>query len=685
MGKHEAPRAGNRPAQRRHRAEPEKKSFDLKLPEISFSKLSQLPKPDWTRLREGLESIAKIGVTPGKSGAAAHQRSYAFNKLHVLLTAGAALLFFLLWLLPTSGTLRFLLYLIPLFLLGFYTVLDALGELLDRKITGRNLLICVSVLGLLILKQPRAAVFVMLIHRVMLLLEAYLFEKRETMREQIQSMIPAAAVVETEGGLEQRDSKSILPDEVVFVPANEIIPLDGIVMDGVSCVDASALTGTPTTLDVAENSHVYAGCKNLNKPLKIRVTAAYEDSAVSRMVRRVKIASASVSGRSARVEKLLDYLPLFFSVLALILMLVVGIATRQYRLWFYRGLILLVMTAMGDMLLSNRMAYFTGFFNAAQEGILFRDADVVDCFAGTDMMAFSKTGTITEGRYTVAAIYPVDYEERDLLTIAALAECQSTHPIARALREACGIEMHHRSDITMLEETPGRGIHTLFGGRNVYVGNSSLLIDHSIAFDVPSHKGTVVHVAIDNRYAGCIVLNDRMRDNAFDAIEELRVLGLRAAVMLTGDVQSMARPLASSLNFDIVKCELSNEAKIDSLRYLRQSKGNSAPISYVSSKREDHPLLQEAEVGIAFAALTDEQAMDDASIQVMSGNLRSLSKALLLAKRISFAALLDMAITLGSSAVLLVLGLTGVISIWLVALLCLLIRVGTLVHAIYFK
>jgi Cd2+/Zn2+-exporting ATPase len=345
----------------------------------------------------------------------------------------------------------------------------------------------------------------------------------------------------------------------------------------------------------------------------------------------------------------------------------------------------LALVGCGDTLLSARMAYFTGVVDTLKDGISFLNADAIDRFAGSDMMIFSKTGTITEGKYSVVAVYPVDYEEKDLLTIAALAECQSKHPIAVALREACGIDIHHRSDITLLEETPGRGIHTLFGGRNVYVGNSSLLLDHNIVFDVPSHKGTVIHVAVDNKYAGCIVLNDRVRDAAFDAIEELRLRGIRAAVMLTGDVRSMARPIASSLSFDMVKCELSNESKLEALNYLRESKGNSAAISYVSSKDEDLELLQAADIGIGFNALTEYKLIGAASVLLMGNKIFQIPQALFRAKRITVAALLSAIIMLGLELLLLVLGLLGGVSVWVAMLLILLGRIGTLAYSIYFR
>lgn len=647
-------------------------------------KIFQLPKPDWTALRGFFEQLAAYGVSDA-AGAPKHRRSYSFSRYHVLITAGSALLFFLLWMLPTRGALRFALYLVPFLFLGAYTVLDAVGEILDRVIPGRSLLISVAGIGMLCLGQPKSAVFIMLMHRVFLLVEAYLFEKKSAELDRLNEMIPSSAVAETEDGLEKKDPRDMVPGDILFVPAGEQVALDGVVVEGISSLDSSALCGDGASLDVGVNSRVFAGCRNLTNPLRVRVTNAYTDSTVYRLVSRARDAVNSRPSRAGLLETILSWLPLGLAVLGVLVGVIASLATGAWRTWLYRGLLLIALGGCGDVLLSARMAYFTGVVDTLKDGISFLNADAIDRFAGSDMMIFSKTGTITEGKYSVVAVYPVDYEEKDLLTIAALAECQSKHPIAVALREACGIDIHHRSDITLLEETPGRGIHTLFGGRNVYVGNSSLLLDHNIVFDVPSHKGTVIHVAVDNKYAGCIVLNDRVRDAAFDAIEELRLRGIRAAVMLTGDVRSMARPIASSLSFDMVKCELSNESKLEALNYLRESKGNSAAISYVSSKDEDLELLQAADIGVGFNALTEYKLIGAASVLLMGNKIFQIPQALFRAKRITVAALLSAIIMLGLELLLLVLGLLGGVSVWVAMLLILLGRIGTLAYSIYFK
>lgn len=652
--------------------------------EPDAEKRFSLPQIDWTAVRAFFEKLSAFGMPAGRTGND-HRRSYGFHKEQIILTAGSALLFFILWLLPTRGWLRFVLYLIPFFALLAFPALDAVGEVLDRVIPGRNLLISVAAIGLLCLGDPRAAVFVLLIHRVFLLLEAYLYEKRASSLEQLDALVPDKALAETEGGLEQKAPGEFLPGEILFVPAGELVALDGVVTEGISSLDLSPLCGEGEVLDVGVGSRVFSGCRNTTNPLRVRVTNSFEDSTAYRCVQRAKQAAVSEPLRADLLQKILGYVPAGLAALGVILGLIVSIVTKDWSGWLGRGFLLIALAGCGDVLLSARMAYFTGVADAVKAGISFLDADAVDRFAGSDMMIFSKTGTVTEGKYSVVAVYPVDYEEKDLLTIAALAECQSQHPIAVALREACGIDVHHRSDITLLEETPGRGIHTLFAGRNIYVGNSTLLLDHNIVFDVPSHKGTVIHVAVDNKYAGCIVLNDRVRDGAFDAIEELRLRGIRAAVMLTGDVRSMARPIASSLNFDMVKCELSNQSKLEALEYLRESKGNNAAISYVSSKDEDAELLKAADVGVGFAALTEHDLIGSASVLVMSRRIFQIPQAMFRAKRISFAALLSAIIMLTVELLLIALGLCGVLSAWVSLLILLLCRVGTLVYAIYFK
>lgn len=689
MAKHAAPGTGKKQAPKhaaaknaaRRRSKGAQKSFRMTMPD--FSRLPKLKKPDGAKLRKLLSSFAAFGQGDEEK-VRFKKRRIAFNREQVFLTAGGALLFFFVWRLPTYGWPRFALYLLPAALLGFYTALDALSELLERRYCGRNVLTLFCALALLLLVQPRAAIFVLLMHRVFLLLESYVFEKKHRLLDELDGLSATQAVREGAEGLERVTPRELQPGDRVLVQPGEKIPVDAVVTDGLGSVEMSAVTGGKTIEDVGVNSYVCAGGECLTQPLRLRALRSAAESTAERLAARVKRAAEGESGRLLRLRSVLAYLPAALALLALILALAMSLRTGLWRLWCGRCLILLALGGSGDLLLGARLAHFDGVCRAAREGVFFAGGDEMEAFAGSDMMIFSKTGTVTEGRYQVEGVYPVDMEEKDLLTIAALAECQSVHPIARALREACGLGVHSRGDITLLEETPGRGIHTLFAGKNVYVGNSTLMIEHGVYFDVPVHKGTVLYVAIDNKFAGCIVLSDRVCDGAFDSIEELRSLGIRATVMLTGDVRAMARPIASSLNFDMVKCELSDEAKLEALHYLKNNKGNAAAVSYVSSKAEDLELLTEADVGVAFAALREEEPMDEAAVLIGGGSVSKLPCAMRMAKAVRKAVRLCSVGMLSLFALLALLGLLGLLQLWVALLLLLLGRLVSLIYPLYF-
>ncbi|MCR5664392.1 MAG: HAD-IC family P-type ATPase [Oscillospiraceae bacterium] len=654
-------------------AAPEAKASEpAKKPSISFRL------PERAQVREAVEKAARIGVSEGSEHA--FLRTYPFEGRQIAVVAGGAALYFILWLLPTSGALRYLLYLLPLSLLGAWPLLDVAGELLERRFPGRSLICWLAAIGFLCLNQPHSAVFVLLIYRVLLLLESFLQLRRSQTLEALKARLPGEAVVQTEEGDENRPLNQIEEGELLAVGPDEIIPLDGTVVEGISSVDALLLCGSGTVIDVAAGSRVLSGCRNLSNPITVRVTAREKDSFAQRCIRTTQEGSEALPERESRLQRILQWVPAALAGLGLLFALVYSLASGNWRDGVERGLLLLALGCCGDVLLVSAFAFFKGITHTARKGLFFKNADAVVNLALADRMIFSKTGTVTEGRYEVASVHPVHYSEKDLLTIAALAECSSKHPIARALRKACALEYRERRDITLLEETAGRGVHTLLNGRNVYVGNSSLLLDHNVLFDVPTYKGTVVHVAVDNEYEGCIVLNDRVRDGAFDAIEELRQHGIGETVMLTGDTRSMARPVASALNFDMLKCELDAEAKLSALEYLQGNRGSTACIAYVSSKSGDLPLLEKADVGVAFNTMNADGPMDAASLQIPGSSISLLPIALHMARKCSLAALIDAAVWLGLLLVLTVLSLVGWMDLWLALLLVLLVRAGTLIY-----
>ncbi|MBQ6403361.1 MAG: HAD-IC family P-type ATPase [Oscillospiraceae bacterium] len=662
MGKHEAPKNS---AKHARPAEKNRASAPLRMPDLSgiASRLT-----GWIR-------------RPARAAEKHERREYEFNMQNVATVAVGALLFAVASLLPTKGWVRLLVFFVPYLLLGLDTLRDALVEALDREFFGSDLLIAAATIACFGIGQWQSAVFVMLIYRVVVMACAYATGERSRMADELCIPLPDTAKVETGAGLTESELSAVAVGSIAVVEPGEIIPLDGIVVDGVSSVELSPLTGGDTIRNVATGSAVYAGSVNRTNELRIRTTAENYASLAEKASRIAGQAAESQTRSGQPLRYAARLIPVLFTVAALVVGVLVPVLGGNWSTWLYRGVLLLCVAGSAPLLLALSLASHTAVCRAAGLGAYLRSVDALDSLSRAETMIFTKTGTVTEGHYVVEAVYPEKYSEKDLLTIAALAECQSLHPIAQALREACGIGIHRREDIHLVEEVPGRGVSTLFSGRSVYVGNAALLLEHDVQFSVPSRSGTVVHVAVDGEYAGHIVLNDKVREGAFDAVEELRIRGVRSTVMLTGDMRSVARPIASSLNFDLVKCELSPDAKISALEYLQASKGSQAAIACVSCKDRDEELLKRADVGILFAALDQNRALEAADISILDNSIHRLPKLYAIAKSMSLRFREDLIAYFAVKALLLLLGILGVLSIWAAVLLDLLAAVAVLFNA----
>ena len=678
MGKHEAPKSSakhvssqstGRSAERKHEKPAVKKpSGGIRLPDLSGigSSVKEL-----LRGRNGAEEASRKRES----------RIYEFSLPNVATIGVGALLFFAASLAPTRGWLRLLLFLVPYLLLGYDTLRDALDELMSREFFGANLLTVLGTVACFGIGQWQSAVFVMLLFRVAVMACAYVQEEKRARASVLRIPVPETAKVETGAGLTESELSAIAVGSVMVVESGETIPLDGIVIDGISSVDLSALTGSEVPCNVAAGSTVYAGSINLSNALRIRVTEEDTATIAFKASRAAEIAAETQPRSFQPLRYAARLIPVAFTVAAILVGVLVPAISGEWEKWLYRGVLLLCVAGSSSLLTALSASSHSAVCRSAELGAYLRSVDALDTLSRSETMIFTKTGTVTEGRYTVEAVYPELYSEKDLLTIAALAECQSLHPIAQALREACGIGIHHRDDIHLVEEIPGRGVSTLFSGRSIYVGNAALLMEHDVSFSVPSRSGTVIHVAVDGQYAGHIVLNDKVRDGAFDAVEELRIRGVRSTVMLTGDMRSMARPVASSLNFDLVKCELSPEAKISALENLQASKGSQAAIACVSCKSADKELLDRADVGILFAALDQHRPLESADIALLDSSMTRLPRLFAIAKSMTNRLRENLIAYFAVKAVLLLLGVLGALNIWIAALLDLLAAVGVLFNA----
>lgn len=680
MGKHEASKSSGKLPQIKlpDWKSPKKRARNEHTEPLEI-KLPDFKKPDLSGAQEAVKRLFRrnASVSAGKKDLI---HEYDFSLKNVAAIGVGALLFMLVWLIPTGGWVRVVTFLIPYLVLGYECLRDGFEEILNRRILGRSFLVVVSTIGAFCIGEYPTAVFVMLAFRVSQMVEAFSREQKEELQQELREMRPTDAHVLSEGVYTDTDAGSVVPQDVIQVKNGEVIPVDGMVIDGMTSLDLSLLTGGRKMLDVAPGSSVYSGMINRGEEIQVKVTAPASSSAMQRILTDSFEAAESVPSSEQGMRYALHLLPAVFSVLALVIGIIVPAFAGNWKSWLYRAFLLLAVSSTVPMLTALTYNISNSILRGSLSGLFYKNAEALDKLAQTSTVVFSKTGTVTEGRYKVEGVYSDTYKEKDLLMIAALAECQSQHPIAQALRAACGIGVTTREDIHIIEELPSRGISTLFSGRNVYVGNASLLMEHGISFSIPPRNGTVIHVAVDSEYAGHIVLTDRIRDGAFDAIEELRLRGAGETVMLTGDVRSTSRQIASSLNFDLVKTELTPDGKISAVEYLKASKGPRDVLTYISSSEEDLQVLEHADVALGFAALGKEKLAEDADVTVMGDQMSQIPAAYALSRKAKNRTRQSVILYGAVKALLLVFGVTGVFSIWLAAFIDLLAACAVLLN-----
>ena len=439
--------------------------------------------------------------------------------------------------------------------------------------------------------------------------------------------------------------------------------------EGMSALDTSPLTAETAPRTVAPGSVAVSGCVNLTNTLKIRVMRSFAESTVRCALDMISTEGKKRSDTEKQAfgaARLITPVVLF---LGLLIALIPPIVSGGWKEWIGRGILFVCLSGSVSLTASVPLSFLGGLGSAARWGIFANGGSCLEKLSKAETFVFDKTGAITEGRFTVTDVEPVRISEKELLAIAAAAESRSSHPIAQALRLACEGELPEEDENLQIEEIPGRGVSAFIGGKHVYVGNSMLLTDHDIDFSAPSRSGTVIHVAVDGVYAGHIILTDKVKEGAFDAIEGLRANGVTNAIMFTGDVRSVARSVAASLNFDMVRPELTPKAKISAVEYLMATKGSGTSLAFVCAGNSDLPAMERADVGIAMGALRYGNALAMADVSVMGDDIRRLPLALRISRAVRRTSLNIILVYLAVKAALLLLGALGIMSIWL-AMLC---------------
>ena len=587
--------------------------------------------------------------------------------------------------LPAEGWMKCVAFLIPFVIAGFSILMDAIDKLIERKYFEAEQMTLIAAIAVFAVGFYTEAVLLLILFRVVRLLETFVSERCGAALKALPEIKPDTANVETAEGVLNVEPDYVNVGDIIQVPAGERIPLDGIIVEGVTTVDTSAISGQARPWDVAAGYKVYSGCTNVTAPIRVRVTKSFEQSTAARLVRMSEKAAQFRSSQESFIRKFISVYTPSMLALALVLAVVVPMFNAEWLEMLRRAAIVLICACPSAAVLSVSLTYIKSIGAAAKLGIFVKGEDCIESMAMAETMVFDKTGTITEGRYVITDVFPVNMTERELLTTAASAEVFSRHPIAYALREAVGIRSAKDMKVTQVEEIPGRGVSAIVGDELVYVGNTALLEEHGISCELPSRSGAAIHVAVDGKYCGHILVADRIRSGAFDALESLRVQGIKKMVLLTGDVLSVARPLASKLNFDMLRAELKPEDKLSALAYLMSNKGSKSSVAFVGDGYNDRALMERVDVGIAMGALGSEAAFISADVLVMDRDIRKLPKAIGISKLASHISLENIAAGICVNLAAAVLGAAGILSVTAAVIACFAVSAAVLINTLRLK
>lgn len=555
------------------------------------------------------------------------------------------------------------LFLVPYLVLGFEIISDAIIKLLHGELFDEYFLMTVASIGALCIGEYPEAVAVMLFFRIGECFEDYAVDKSRRSIAELMGIRPDYACVEVDGVLQKFDPNTIPVGTVITVTPGERIPLDGVIMDGESSVDTSALTGESMPRTVKKGQQVVSGCVNLSGVLRIRVSSTYKESTVSKMLELVEHSANSKSRREALVTRFAKVYTPVVVALAVLLAVIPSLVDGNWLEWIRRALIFLVISCPCALVISVPLSFFGGIGCASKHGILIKGSTYLEALADTSTVVMDKTGTVTEGSFTVTGVEPIGISGADLITLAAAAECYSSHPIALSLRKACKNLPDSRL-VTNVRELTGRGIEANVCGRRVLVGNAALMTSNGITPKTPTEHATIVHVAADGIYGGYIVIDDRIKDGAKQAVSDLYRLGVESTVMLTGDGKRTAQAVATALGVNNVYSELLPSDKVIAVEELLRQK-HTGTLLFVGDGINDAPVLARSDVGIAMGALGSDAAVEAADVVLMDDDVRKLPLAIEISQHTVGIAKQNIAFSLAVKFVIMLLGALGIAGMWL--------------------
>lgn len=592
--------------------------------------------------------------------------------LRILISAA---LMILLHVIPVKGVIRFGLYLIPYLVVGHDILRKAWKGICNKQVFDENFLMAVATIGAMVIGLTQSgdyveAIAVMLFYQTGELFQSYAVGKSRRNISQLMDIRPDYANIEIDGALEQVDPDEVEPGSIIVAQPGEKIPIDGIVVEGSASLNTSALTGESIPRDVEAGSEVISGCVNMTGLLKIRTTKEFGESTVSKVLDLVENASSRKSRSEAFISRFAKvYTPaVCYSALALaVLPPVISMLNGDpgnWGQWLYRALSFLVASCPCALVISIPLTFFAGIGGASREGILVKGSNYLEALAKTGCVVMDKTGTLTEGVFAVSEICPNHITDAQLLEYAALAESASSHPISKSLRAAYGSEID-RGRVTEIRELSGKGVMARVDGMSVAAGNGKLMNLLEIPFAENTTVGTVVHVAIDGTYAGYIVIADRLKENAAQAMGALRSVGVKKTVMLTGDTKTVAEQIAKTLGIDMVRSELLPSDKVAEVEALLAEKPKHQKLAFVGDGINDAPVLSRADIGIAMGAMGSDAAIEAADIVLMDDDPMKIPKAIRISRKCMEIVYQNIVFAIGIKLLALILVAIGSANMWL--------------------
>ena len=582
----------------------------------------------------------------------------------------AAVLIVAFSLLPAEGYLRFGLFMIPYLVIGYDILKKAFKGILNKQVFDENFLMAVATVGAILLGDYSEGVAVMLFYQIGELFQSYAVGKSRRNISELMDIRPDYANIEKDGTLEQVDPDEVEIGTIIVVQPGEKVPIDGVITEGTSTLNTSALTGESLPRDAKAGDEVISGCINMTGLLKIRTTKEFGESKVSKILELVENSSSRKSRSENFISKFAKYYTpaVCYGALALafippIVLLIMG-KSAMWGDWIYRALTFLVISCPCALVISIPLSFFAGIGGASNQGILVKGSNYLETLAQTKYVVFDKTGTMTQGVFEVSGIHHNEMPDEKLLEYAALAECSSSHPISKSLQKAYGKPVD-RNRVTDIEEISGNGVIAKVDGISVAAGNTKLMDRLGIAYQDCHHVGTVVHMAIDGKYAGHILISDIIKPHAREAIAELKKAGISKTVMLTGDSKRVADQVAGELGIQEVYSELLPADKVSRVEELLNQKSEKDKLAFVGDGINDAPVLSRADIGIAMGALGSDAAIEAADIVLMDDDPLKISKAIKIARKCIRIVYENIYFAIGIKVLCLILGALGIANMWM--------------------